>query len=110
MTNYCKKIEDVIIPIKGTGKYLEVRSLGFPLNPTNVSFYYAIHAETSMDLNGEVTVMPGQIILEGNLIMDAETYAAWGTDDDYVWDWAAEQLNVTFLAEEAPAAAEGSNG
>lgn len=105
MTNYCKKIEDVIIPIKGTGKYLEVKTLGFPLNPASVSFYYAIHAETSTEVDGATVSTPGHVLIDGNLIMDGETYAAWGLDDDYVWDWAAQELNLTFAVEAAPASA-----
>lgn len=96
MTHYAKKIEDVVIPIKGTGKYLHVRSLGFPLNPTNVSFYYSIQEEVSVDQNGETVLMPGQVLLEGNLLMDGATYQSWGTDDSFVWDWAAEELGLTF--------------
>ena len=95
------KIQDIIVPTKGTGKYLEVRALTFNLTPTNgISLYWAIHSEnTSTDEEGVETKTPGAIILEGNLQMPQEQYDQWGTDDSVVVAWAAEQLNVTLITE-----------
>lgn len=83
------KIQDVVVPTKGTAKYFNLLALNFPPNPTSVGFYWSIYAE------GEVNVDqlgPTNLLLEGNLTMDQETYANWGTDDEYVIDWALNQL------------------
>jgi hypothetical protein len=93
------KIEDLIVPTKGTGKYLEVRALTFNLTPTSgISLYWAVYTETSsLNENGLEVQTPGSIVLEGNLHMPQEQYALWGTDDTFVIDWAAEQLNLVLI-------------
>lgn len=93
------KIQDVVVPTKGTGKYLTVRALTFDLTPTSgISLYWGIYAETtSTDSEGVETKSPGAIVLEGNLHMPQEQYDQWGTDDNFVITWAAEQLNLTII-------------
>jgi hypothetical protein len=82
------QIEDVVVPTKGTGKYLEVRALTFDLSPTSgISLYWAIYTE--------VDLAPGANILEGNLHLPQEQYEQWGTDDTFVTDWTLTQLNLT---------------
>jgi len=95
------KIQDVIVPTKGTGKYLNVRVLSFDLTPTSgIQLYWAIQAEmTSTDPEGVETTAPGQVLLEGNLHMPQEQYELWGTDDTFVIEWAATQLNLTLITE-----------
>jgi hypothetical protein len=95
------KIQDVIVPTKGTGKYLNVRVLPFDLTPTSgIQLYWAIQAEmTSTDPEGVETTAPGQVLLEGNLHMPQEQYELWGTDDTFVIEWAATQLNLTLITE-----------
>ena len=95
------KIQDVIVPTKGTGKYLNVRVLPFDLTPTSgIQLYWAIQAEmTSTDPQGVETTVPGQVLLEGNLHFPQEQYELWGTDDTFVTDWAVTELNLTKLEE-----------
>jgi hypothetical protein len=95
------KIQDIVVPTKGTGKYLEVRALTFNLTPTNgISLYWAIYTEnTSTDEEGVETKTSGSIVLEGNLHMPQEKYELWGTDDTFVIDWAATELNLTLITE-----------
>jgi hypothetical protein len=84
------KIQDIVVPTKGTGKYLEVRALTFNLTPTNgISLYWAIYSEDNES--------PGFMLLEGNLYMPQEKYDLWGTDDTFVIDWAAKELNLTLI-------------
>lgn len=95
------KIQDIVVPTKGTGKYLEVRALTFNLTPTSgISLYWAVYTEnTSTDEAGVETKTPGSIVLEGNLHMPQEKYELWGTDDNFVIDWAAEQLSLVLIEE-----------
>ena len=95
------KIQDIVVPTKGTGKYLEVRALTFNLTPTSgISLYWAIYTEnTSTDEEGVETKTPGSIVLEGNLHMPQEKYELWGTDDTFVIEWAATELNLTLITE-----------
>jgi len=82
------KIEDVVVPTKGTGKYLEVRAITFDLTPTDgIQLYWAIYAEE--------VIFRGRALLEGNLHLPQEQYELWGTDDTFVIDWTLEQLNLT---------------
>lgn len=93
------KIQDVIVPTKGTGKYLEVRALTFNLTPTSgINLYWAIYTEkTSTDAEGVETKIPGVIVLEGNLHMPQDQYDLWGTDDSIVIEWAATELHLTII-------------
>ena len=93
------KIQDIVVPTKGTGKYLEVRALTFNLTPTSgISLYWAVYTEnTSTDEEGVETKTPGSIVLEGNLHMPQEKYELWGTDDTFVIDCAATELNLTII-------------
>ena len=100
------KIQDVSVPTKGTGKYLNVRVLSFDLTPTDgISLYWAIHSEESVPdesegaEEGATVIKPGNMLLEGNLSMPQDVYDLWGTEDDYVTSWAAEQLNLTEVTE-----------
>jgi hypothetical protein len=94
------KIEDVVVPTKGTAKYFNLLVLNFPPNPTNVSFYWSIHQESVTPAQGETpeSTSPGKVVLEGNLNMSAETYASWGQDDQYVIDWALNELGFVEVA------------
>jgi hypothetical protein len=95
------KIEDIVVPTKGTGKYLEVRALTFNLTPTSgITLYWAVYTETSsLDENGLEVQTPGSIVLEGNLHMPQEQYELWGTDDTFVIEWAAAHLYLTLIPE-----------
>jgi hypothetical protein len=93
------KIQDVVVPTKGTGKYLNVRVLPFDLEPTNgIQLYWAVLAETTTpDSEGVDQVGPGAMLLEGNLSFPQDQYELWGTDDTFVIDWAATELNLTII-------------
>ena len=88
------KIEDVIVPTKGTAKYFNIIALNFPMNPTSVTFYWQIFSETQ---NEEQESIPSIPVMEGNLTMNQEEYAAWGSEDSYVTTWACNKLNFTII-------------
>jgi len=88
------KIEDVIVPTKGTAKYFNIIALNFPMNPTSVSFYWQILSEVE---NEEGAKTPGAALMDGNLTMDQATYDNWGSDDSYVTTWACNELNFTII-------------
>ena len=82
-------IKPVVVPTKGTGKYLALTALNFPMDPSSVTFYWALFTELT---DGEGNVSPGSNILDGNITMDQEVYSQWGTDDNYAIDWALSEL------------------
>jgi hypothetical protein len=88
------KIQDIIVPTKGTAKYFNIIALNFPMNPTSVTFYWQIFSETE-DEDG--VKIPGTPLMDGNLTMDQETYANWGSDDSYVTNWACNKLDLTII-------------
>lgn len=59
------------------------------------TFYYSL---LSMGVSGSV----GSQLTQGNLTMSGEDYQNWGDDDDYAWDWVAEQLNLTITEDYIP--------
>jgi hypothetical protein len=91
------KIQDVIVPTKGTAKYFNIIALNFPMNPTSVTFYWQIFSEVEETEDELVVSKPGSSLMDGNLVMNAEQYALWSTDDSYVTDWALAELGFTKL-------------
>lgn len=89
------KIEDVVVPSKGTGKYFGVRCLQIDVKKSGNSspdFYWFLKKATPYAIDEVQTEIPGETILEGNLTMTPEEYALWGTDDSYVFDWSLGKL------------------
>ena len=91
------KILDVIVPTKGTAKYFNIIALNFPMNPTSVTFYWQIFSEVEETEDELVVSKPGSSLMDGNLVMNAEQYALWSTDDSYVTNWALAELGFTKL-------------
>jgi hypothetical protein len=91
------KIQDVIVPTKGTAKYFNIIALNFPMNPSSVTFYWQIFSEVEETEDELVVSKPGSSLMDGNLVMNAEQYALWSTDDSYVTDWALAELGFTKL-------------
>lgn len=95
------KIQDVVIPSKGTAKYFSIKCLNLDIKKSSEAtptFYWGIQTEVSNTMNEVETLVPGQTILDGNLSMTAEEYALWGSDDAYVIDWALAKLGFTEIA------------
>jgi len=88
------KIQDIIVPTKGTAKYFNIIALNFPMNPTSVTFYWQIFSEAEDE---EGVKVPGASVMDGNLTMDQATYLNWGSDDSFVTDWACNELNFTII-------------
>lgn len=86
-------------PIWDNGQTLQAKVLNaYAINVTlgvSANFYYALYSETT---EGNL----GQMLRQGNLSMDTEAYIAWGNNDDYAWDWVAEQLKLTITGEFVP--------
>jgi hypothetical protein len=91
------KIQDIIVPTKGTAKYFNIIALNFPMNPTSVTFYWQIFSEVEETEDELVVSKPGSSLMDGNLVMNAQQYALWSTDDSYVTDWALAELGFTKL-------------
>jgi hypothetical protein len=91
------KILDVVVPTKGTAKYFNIIALNFPMNPTSVTFYWQIFSEVEETEDELVVSKPGSSLMDGNLVMNAEQYALWSTDDSYVTNWALAELGFTKL-------------
>jgi len=77
-------INSVVIPTKGTAKYLDVKVLSFDISPTDgIILYWSVHDEN------------GLMLLEGNMNFPQEQYDSWGTDDSVVSDWVMTELGFT---------------
>jgi hypothetical protein len=93
------KIENVVVPSKGIGKYFSIRAINIQLPGTGATFYWEVLTEeTEPHESDEQPVKhPGQSILSGNLAMGATDYVEWGSDDQDVINWALQQLGFTEL-------------
>jgi hypothetical protein len=92
--NYVE-IADVNVPTKGIGKYFSILLLNLELPGTTPSFYWEVKDEVVHADSEEK--YPNRVVLNGNLYMTSEEYSQWGTDDNYVIDWALQKLNFTRL-------------
>jgi hypothetical protein len=87
------EVADVIVPTKGIGKYFSIMLLNLDLPGTNPSFYWELKSEIVHTDSEEK--YPYQVVLNGNLSMTPQEYSQWGTDDNYVINWALQKLNFT---------------
>ena len=85
-----KQIEPIQIWQNGTTKtatQLQVQGTSVTLG-SNASFFWQLLTEE------------GYQVSNGNLGISGEQYAAWGADDNYVYDIVAEDLNLTLVSED----------
>jgi hypothetical protein len=57
---------------------------------SSASFYYSLLDDSLAQVS------------QGNLTMSGEAYEGWGNDDEYAWDWAATELNLTITGDYVP--------
>ena len=95
-------INDVVIPTKGTAKYLNVKASSFDLSPSNgIKLTWSIHKEEivldpSEDAQeGDTISIAGKSLLSGTLDFPQSEYDSWGTDDSVVTDWVMTELGFT---------------
>lgn len=55
----------------------------------------AINLYNSASFNYSLISIDGVVLTSGGLLMNSEDYENW-ISDDYVWDWAAQQLNIEY--------------
>ena len=81
------KIEQVIVPTKQAGEYLNIVALNFPMNPGQVEFYWQLLTDDTS----------GICVLDGKLLMNKQTYEGWNSDDSYVVNWACNLLGFKLV-------------
>ena len=83
------------VQIWDNGKVQEAKILNaYAVNVTlgtSATFYYSLLTEN-------VDLSVGQQVAQGNLSMTGEAYQEWN-QDEFAWDWVAEQLNLTITGD-----------
>lgn len=79
-------IQPVTVPTKGTGNQFTIQVVSYGLGSNEATFYWNV---------GYIVDNFYYQILEGNLTMKSPEFDQWGTDDEYVVNWALNQLNFT---------------
>lgn len=90
-----KKISPVNVWVNGEVKvaeFLDSYGIGLTLG-VSARFYYSLSTKV-VDAEGVETL--GELVTSGNLYMVGEDYQAW-EQDEYAWDWVANQLNLIIL-------------
>lgn len=91
-------IEEISIPTKGIGKYFSIKTVNHTILGEPPSFYWQVYEQIVESKPGEQSLKyPGACLLDGGLYMTSQEYALWGTDDNYVIDWALNKLNFKKL-------------
>ena len=57
---------------------------------SSASFYYSLLDDSLAQVS------------QGNLTMSGEAYAGWGSNDEYAWEFAAIELNLTITGDYVP--------
>ena len=85
-----------ILPIQTWINGKSVEATIFNLYPiggvlgSSASFYYSLLDESLAQVS------------QGNLTMSGEAYAGWGSNDEYAWEFAAIELNLTITGDYVP--------
>lgn len=74
------KIQPISIPTKGSGVNFFIRVTGYEIGNNSATFYWIVQTDDAIAL------------LDGNLTMSSPEIDSWGTDDNYIIDWALNQL------------------
>ncbi len=85
------QIQPLTFPILGTANDLLLRVLAFDMDAQTASFYYELR-DTTSSIVGDI-----KVITSGNIEMDELEYAAWGADNMYCIEWAANKLGLTLI-------------
>lgn len=87
------KIQPINFPILGTGTELLLKVLSLDMEATTANFNYQILSdETFGPMNAE-----RKILADGFIEMNEADYAAWGADNQYCLEWAANKLGLTLI-------------
>jgi hypothetical protein len=91
-----KKIQDVPVWYNGQLKNAQW------LNVIVSSIMLGVSAQISFELfegqvDGGEAQGPSTKLVSGQLSLDGDAYADWGSDDNYIWEWAANQINVVII-------------
>lgn len=84
-----KQIQPIDIWQNGTTKtatYLSIQGTNVKLG-ISASFFW------------QLMTQEGHTVSSGNLGISGEQYAAWGADDDYIYQILASDLNLTLVSE-----------
>ena len=85
-----------ILPIQSWTNGKSVEATIFNMYPiggvlgSSASFYYSL-------LDSSIAQ-----VSQGNITMSGEAYLGWGSNDEYAWDWAAIELNLTITGDYVP--------
>ena len=85
-----------ILPIQTWINGKSVEATIFNLYPiggvlgSSASFYYCLLDDSLAQVS------------QGNLTMSGEAYAGWGSNDEYAWEFAAIELNLTITGDYVP--------
>lgn len=74
------KIQSVIVPTKGSATNFGIRVVDYQIGSISAFFYWYAYTDD------------GNTLLDGNITMTSPDLDNWGTDDEYVIDWALNQL------------------
>jgi hypothetical protein len=92
-----KKIEPVSIWKNGESQEANLLN-AYIINDnlqSSCAFYYSLNA--SGDGTEVIPLVIGQTLAEGNILMDGENYLNWDGNNDFVFTYIAEKLNLTLI-------------
>lgn len=95
-----KKINPIQIWKNGqnkTASVLDARIINDNLS-SSCTFYWQLKEEDSViDTEDGESHIAGQVLAEGNCTLDGDAYLSWDGDNDYAYEFVANQINVIIV-------------
>lgn len=83
-------IQPVIIPTQGTAVAMILKCQVLDMTATTADFYFELISEGSYNI-------PYKVLTSGSISMTEAEYNAWGADNSYCIEWAANKLGLTLI-------------
>jgi len=85
-------IQPLTIPTQGTAKGLVLKCLTLDMTATTAEFYFELVTDVLPEYNNSY-----KVLTSGNITMSETEYQAWGADNNYCIQWAAQKLGLTLI-------------
>jgi len=83
-------IQPITIPTQGIAVGLVLKCLTLDMTATTAEFYYELVGASDYNT-------PQRVFASGNINMTEAEYQAWGADNNYCIQWAANKLGLILI-------------
>jgi hypothetical protein len=86
------EIQPINILTQGIAKYLILKCLTLDMTATAADFYFELITDILPEYNNS-----NKVLASGNISMNENEFALWGSDNNYCIQWAADKLGLIII-------------